>query len=101
MPGTAATIALTGITSATKRIEAASHNVANLQTEEFHPLVVEQSARAAGGSVAETEVAAEPAPVSLEREFIESELAAVQAKASARVVTTDLDLLGNLLDILA
>ncbi len=101
MPGATATIALTGITSATKRIEAASHNVANLQTEQFHPVRVKQSARAAGGSVAETEVAAEPAPVSLEREFIESDSAAVQATASARVVKADLDLLGSLLDILS
>ena len=101
MSGATATIALTGIASATKRIEAASHNVANLQTEEFHPLRVRQSARAAGGSIAEVEVAAEPETVSVAREFIDSDLAALQAKASARVVKTDLDLLGSLLNIFA
>ncbi len=101
MSGATATIALTGITSATKRIEAASHNVANLQTKEFHPLRVRQSARAAGGSIAEVELAAELETVSVAREFIDSDLAALQAKASARVVKTDLDLLGSLLNIFA
>jgi len=101
LPGAPATIALTGIASATKRIEAASHNVANLQTEEFQPVRVRQSARAAGGSIAEAEVAARPEPVSVAREFIESDLAAIQAKASARLVKADLELLGSLLDILA
>ncbi len=101
MPGATASIALTGIASATKRIEAASHNIANLQTEDFHPVRVNQSSRAAGGSIADVEVAAEPEPVSVAHEYIESELASVQAKASARMVETDLELLGSLLDILA
>lgn len=101
MPGATASIGLTGIASATKRIEAASHNIANLQTEDFHPVRVAQSSRVAGGSVAEAEVSPEPKPVSVAHEFIESDLAALQAKASARIVETDLELLGSLLDILA
>ncbi len=101
MPGAATSIALSGIASGTKRIEAASHNIANLQTEDFHPLRVRQSARAEGGSIAEVERAPEPEAVSLAHELINSELAAVQIKASARMAETDLEILGSLLDILA
>ena len=101
MPGAATSIALSGITSGTKRIEAASHNIANLQTEDFHPVRVRQSALAEGGSIAEVERAPEPEPVSLAHELIESELAAVQIKASARMAEIDLEVLGSLLDILA
>ena len=62
---------------------------------------VRQSALAEGGSIAEVERAPEPEPVSLAHELIESELAAVQIKASARMAEIDLEVLGSLLDILA
>jgi flagellar basal body rod protein FlgG len=101
MAADALSIALSGISGAHKRVEAASHNVANLLTEDFRPVRVLQSSRASGGSTVEVEQAAEPEPVSLAREFIESDLAAIQAKASARIVEVDLDMLGSLLDILA
>jgi flagellar basal body rod protein FlgG len=99
LPGEALSIALTGIASATKRVEVASHNIANLQTKDFRPLRVRQSSRAAGGAIAEVERAPQPEPVSVAGELIGAELAGVQAKASARVVGIGLEVLGSLLDI--
>ena len=97
--GGALSIALSGISSAHKRVEVASHNVANYLTEDFRPLRTHQSSEATGGSSVQVEQASQPEPVDLAKEFIESDLAAVQAKASARVVNTELDVLGSLLDL--
>ena len=99
MAADAISIGLSGITSAHKRIEVASHNVANLVTEDFHPLKAHQVSQQGGGSKLEVEVSAEPESVSIAEEFVGSRLAVIQAKASARVVDTELELLGSLLDL--
>lgn len=91
--------ALSGIASAHTRIGVASHNLANQLTEDFRPLRSHQFSRATGGSVAQVEQVAEPEPVSVAREFVESEIAAVQARSSARMIKVELDLIGGLLDI--
>ena len=91
--------ALQGIAAATRRIEAVSHNVANLQTPDFHPVRVEQDARAGGGVETRVERSLDPEPVELERELVKLGLAQLQARASARVIETELDLIGSLLDI--
>ena len=92
-------IALSGIAAAHTRVHAASHNIANLQTEDFHPVKVSQSSLATGGTVAEVEHSPEPEPVATAEELIGARLAVIQAKASARVIQTDLDLLGSLLNL--
>jgi flagellar hook protein FlgE len=101
VPISAISAGLSGIASAEKRIGVASHNVANLLTEEFRPLEAEQHSRAGGGSYATVEQEAEPREVDLAREFVGMDVAALQAKASMRVIETELDVLGSLLDIKA
>ena len=93
--------ALSGIASAHTRVAVASHNVANLLTEDFRPLRSHQSSRATGGSVADVVQADQPEPVSVAREFVDAELASVQARSSARLIKVELDLVGGLLDILS
>ncbi|MFQ5514898.1 MAG: flagellar basal body rod protein [Myxococcota bacterium] len=92
-------IALSGIEAAEQRIGTASHNVANLLTDDFHPLRTTQSARASGGVSTRTERSEDPAEVSLAHELVGAELASVQARASLRVADVELDLLGRLIDL--
>jgi len=99
VPAETLSVALSGIESAQRRVQVASQNIANLNTKDFHPIRAQQSSVASGGSVLETERSPEPEPVSVAGEYVGMDLAAVQAKASARVVATDLDLLGSLLDL--
>jgi flagellar hook protein FlgE len=99
MPISAISAGLSGIASAEKRIGVASHNVANLLTEDFRPLAAEQHSRAEGGSSATVQKESEPREVDLARELVGMDTAAIQAKASMRVIETELDLLGSLLDI--
>ncbi len=91
---------LSGVRSAFERRNASAHNVANLLTEEFRPLRARQSEVEAGGSRVEIERAARPETVDLAKELVDSSLASVQAKASLRVLDTDLDLVGTLIDTL-
>ena len=91
--------ALSGIQAAKRQISASSHNVANLLTERFRPLRASQSDVAEGGVRASVEQSEQVAPVDVAREIVMTDLATVQAKASARVVETELELLGSLLDL--
>ena len=94
-------IALSGITAAQRQIGASSHNVANMLTEDFRPLRAHQSEVAGGGVRASVTQADEPAPVDLADEIVTSDLASIQARASARVLETGLELLGTLLNVKA
>lgn len=90
---------LSGLQAAGARLGASAHNVANWLTEDFHPERTVLSARAEGGVDAQRERSAEPAEVDLAAELVEQRLAAVQGRASLRVIETGLDLLGSVLDI--
>lgn len=90
---------LSGIEAAKRRIGASSHNVANMLTEDFRPLRAFGEDVAGGGARTVVEQAGTPAPVDLAREFVESDLAVVAGKASARVMETELELLGSVLDL--
>jgi len=92
--------ALTGVSSAFTKQRTVAHNVANQLTEDFRPQRVIQSEARTGGSRVEIERAATPQPVDLAAEFVGSEVASVQAKSSLRVIDTELELLGNLIDTL-
>jgi len=93
--------ALSGISSATRVRNASSHNVANFLTEDFRPLRSHQIERQGGGSEVLTERADQPQPVDLAAEFVRSDVASVQAKASLRLIDAELKLTGELIDILA
>lgn len=94
-------IAVSGMRSASTRIAASAHNVANLLTRDFQPQRVVQTAQAAGGSQARVEDAPSNVGVNLEQEFVDQILARTQFKASARLVGVEADMRGSLLDVLA
>ena len=98
MPVGAVGNALSGISSAFARRNVVAHNVANLLTEEVRPLRAQQIERQGGGSRVEVERSETPRQVDLARELVDGEVASVQAKASLRVLDTELDLVGSLLD---
>ncbi len=99
MSMSALSASLSGISAGSARIHAAAHNVANLLTENFRPLRVTQYAVGSGGTRVEVEQAATARPVEYAEEALQLMLGSVQARASMRVLETDLDLLGGLLDI--
>lgn len=94
-------IALSGMQSASTRVAVSAHNVANLLTEGFRPQRATQTARASGGSQAMVSTADEPEAVDLEREIVGQIEAKTQYKASARVLRTESEMRGSLLDIFA
>jgi hypothetical protein len=97
MPVGALSAALSGIQRAAAELEASSHNVARMLPQAL------SEAEAADPETAEG-AQAEPEssqPVSIEREMVRQSLAAVQAKASMRVISVELDLIGSLVDIMA
>lgn len=100
MRADAISTALSGIRSGSKKIDAASHNVANLLTEDFKPLRATQSEVAEGGSRATLEQSATPETVDVAKEVVNATLGGLQMRASAQVLETKLGLIGNLLDIL-
>ena len=102
MAGAVSSVALSGIRAAIDRIQASSHNVANLSTEGFRPVKVTQVEEgASGGTRVRVEQAAQPEPVDVVDEIVSANVASIQARASMRVLETDLDLMGSLIDTLA
>ena len=97
----ASTAALSGVRAGQTRLGASAHNVANLLTEDFRPLEVQQSAQAQGGVDVSVSQAAQPREVSLVDELVDQQLASLQTRASLRVLETDLDLLGQIVDLKA
>lgn len=87
--------------SAVVRLRNSAHNVANLSTPDFKNHRTLQESQEGGGSRATTLIDPEPREVSLANEFVEQSLASIQYKASVRVVKTELDLKGSLLDAFA
>ena len=101
MPGGTLSVALTGISAASDRLQASGHNLANTVTEGFHPVRVEQidQGEATGGVRVEISRSEQPEEVDIAREFLQADFAALQARASMRVMETDLELLGRLIDL--
>lgn len=99
MSTSALSSSLSGIYAGQARIGVAAHNVANLLTDDFRPLELSQEAVSAGGTRVEIAQAAAPRPVDFAEEAVQLMLGTVQARASMRVLETDFDLLGGLLDI--
>jgi flagellar hook protein FlgE len=104
-------IALSGMQSASTRIAASAHNVANLLTEGFRPQRVTQSAQASGGSQAAVATGPTSGSVNLDpnlgldleldHEIVDQIVAKTQYKASARVIRVESEMRGSLLDIFA
>lgn len=97
----ALSIARSGVQSAEVRLRNSAHNIANVATPDFKNRRTVQVSQEGGGSRASTLVDSAPGEVSLAHEFVEQSLASFQYKASVRVVQTNLDLKGSLLDAFA
>lgn len=93
--------ALAGVSSAIKTRNVASHNIANLQTEDFRPLRARQVEARNGDPDVIVSQAEQPEEVDLARELVNGLVSDVQARASFRVIDDTLDLVGNLIDELA
>ncbi len=92
--------ALSGVAAAQERLRASAHNVANQQTPNFRPERVELSSQPQGGVVAET-ARERQVEVSLEREVVEQRSATYSYVANLRVLQTQIQASGTLLDIKA
>ena len=95
----ATSAALSGLRAAGARLGSSAHDVANLLTEDFHPERAVQSAEPTGGVSTRVERAPAPAEVDLASELVDQDLAALQGRASLRVLDVQLGLLGSLLDL--
>lgn len=100
MPIDAIGRSLSGIQSAFARQGVTAHNLANTLTEDFRPQRARQLESESGGSRVEVDRAEQPREVDIARELVDTSLASVQAKASLRVIDTETDLIGSLIDTL-
>jgi|SRR5687768_16478578 flagellar hook protein FlgE len=93
-------IAQSGMNAAQLRLNAAGHNIANLQTPGFRRELVVSEAQAGGGvtaSVAQATVVGE----SLADDLVQTMVAAYSFKANLKTLQTQYSLLGSLLDLKA
>jgi flagellar hook protein FlgE len=92
-----ASMAFSGLQAAQTRLQVSGHNVANSQTEGFHPLQVEQSTQSGGGVSTQVDRSSQPS-ASLEADVV----AQLQAKnaflANLSVFKTNDAMRGTLLD---
>ena len=97
-------IAMSGLNAASTRLNVSAHNIANAQTTGFRRQQVEQTALAEGGVSVTLDSASAPeqAPLaSLTEDIVAQISAAYEFKANLKVIQTEQDLLGSLLDLRA
>jgi flagellar hook protein FlgE len=92
-----ASIALSGLNAAQLRLSSSAHNIANAQTPGFHRLLVAQQSAADGG-VAASVVSSPVEGAALADDLVEQMSASLQFKANLRLLRTEHQLLGTLLD---
>jgi hypothetical protein len=90
--------ALSGLRSAELRLAASAHNVANLLTDDFHPLRAVQYEQGGGGSYARLERADAAQAVDPTLEVVEQLRAGLQFRASLRVLEVEHGLAEALLE---
>ena len=94
-------IAASGIRSASVRMSASAHNLANLTTASFRPLRIDQTSDEEGGSSARLTRASAPEEVDVAREIISQIRARTQFGGSLRVFGADAEMRGKLIDMTA
>ncbi|MCP5055585.1 MAG: flagellar basal body rod protein [bacterium] len=99
MISNAASAGLAGLEAASKRLEASAHNVANVNTRNFHPVEVQQAVDASERPQAVATRSPEPQEVDLAREAVEQMKALVGGQAALRTLDAEMELKGSLLDI--
>ena len=90
-------IARSGMGAALLRLDAAANNIANGQTPAYRRQLVQQEAQAGGGVATWIGRAAEPGE-NLAEDMVEQKLASYSFKANLRVIQTQDEMLGSLLD---
>lgn len=90
-------MAQSGMRAAQLRLDASAHNIANLQTRDFHRQEVQQQTAGSGGVDASIRVA--PAPgEALANDRVEQKMATYAFKANLKVIQTEKQMLAHLLD---
>ena len=97
---TISAISLSGMNAAQTRMQAAAHNIANLNTPVFKRLEVTQNTLAEGGTRAEI-VRTESAGANLEADMVQQLLARNSFLSNLLVFKSSEAVLGSLLDITA
>jgi flagellar hook protein FlgE len=92
-----ASIALSGLNAAQLRLASSAHNVANAQTPGFRRQLVVQQALPQGGVAAGVATAPREGPA-LADDMVEQMSASLQFKANLKLLQTERQLLGTLLD---
>ncbi len=93
-------IALSGMNAAMLRLDAAGNNIANSQTPGYRRQSVSQADQAEGGVTTSVERSVEPGE-NMAQDFVDQISASYVFKANLRVVKTQDDMLGALLDVRA
>lgn len=94
-------VALSGVAAAATRMRNSAHNVANLQTNGFHPHETVLEEQEGGGVKAVTRTDPQTEGTNLAKEFIEQKLAREQFEASLRVIEQAAQLTAAFLGIAA
>ena len=92
--------ALSGLNAASMRLDTSAHNIANTLTPGFRRQTVVQQALPGGGVAASVERAAAPG-ASLADDLVGQISASVVYKANLKVVQTQDEIMGSLLDVKA
>ena len=90
-------VALSGMKAAQTRLDASAHNVANVQTDNFRRHEVTQEAQAGGGTTPIVRQAAVPGE-DLPRDLVEQISASYSFVANLKVIKTQQQMSGALLD---
>ncbi|MBW8830245.1 MAG: flagellar basal body rod protein [Burkholderiales bacterium] len=93
-------IALSGVNAAMLRLEAAGKNIANLQTQGYMRQTILQAEQADGGVTTSIARSVEPGE-NLAQDIVDQISASYMFKANLRVVKTQDEMLGALLDVKA
>ena len=98
--GSVSSIAISGISAAQLRLDAASHNIANWQTPNFHREEVTQRELPDGGVTASVDQSESTVP-QLNTDVVEQMSAGYTFDANLRTLRTEQDMLGTLIDVTA
>jgi len=93
-------IALSGMQSAMQRLGSASHNIANWSTEGYRRELASNATQVGGGVTTSLSSATVPGDA-LAGDIVAQRVALYDFKANMRVVQTQQDMLGTLLDLRA
>ncbi|HET8869006.1 MAG TPA: flagellar basal body rod protein [Aquabacterium sp.] len=97
----ASAIALTGISAASLRMDVAAHNIANTETAHFRRQQVSQAAEAALGGVKATLSFSAAEGDALANDLVQQKAASYEYIANLRVIKTQDQMTGSLLDMKA